>query len=78
MDDWAKRWEPRERKREHRRIRNIKHCNIRPDDLILIHQPFRGTGKSFMMRKILYEMRHCFDGGVVFTATKHNGASSAL
>lgn len=45
---------------------------FKPDDTIVLNGK-RRTGKSFMMRKILYEMRHCFWGGVVFTATKHNG-----
>jgi len=68
----------RERQREHRRIPHWRHCTFRPDDFVVIASPgHRNAGKSFMMRKILYEMRHCFDGGVVFTATKHNGAYHA-
>lgn len=49
---------------------------FRPDDTVVLNGK-RRTGKSFMMRKILYEMRHCFEAGVVFTATKHNGAYHA-
>lgn len=45
---------------------------FRPDDTIVLNGK-RRTGKSFLMRKILYEMRHCFEAGLVFTATKHNG-----
>jgi hypothetical protein len=45
---------------------------FRPDDTVVLNGK-RRTGKSFMMRKILYEMRHCFWGGLVFSATKHNG-----
>lgn len=45
---------------------------FKPDDTVVLNGK-RRTGKTFMMRKILYEMRHCFWGGVVFTATKHNG-----
>jgi len=46
---------------------------FRPDDTVVLNGK-RRTGKSFMMRSILYEMRHMFAGGLVFTATKHNGA----
>jgi hypothetical protein len=45
---------------------------FRPDDTVVLNGK-RRTGKSFMMRSILYEMRHMFAGGLVFTATKHNG-----
>ena len=47
---------------------------FRPDDTVVLNGK-RRTGKSFMMRKILFEMRHCFWGGLVFSATKHNGMS---
>jgi hypothetical protein len=43
-----------------------------PDDTIVLNGR-RRTGKSFFARKILYEMRHMFQGGLVFSATKHNG-----
>jgi hypothetical protein len=47
---------------------------FRPDDTVVLNGK-RRTGKSYLMRNILYEMRHMFWGGLVFTATKHNGAS---
>lgn len=45
---------------------------FRPDDTVVLNGK-RRTGKSYLMRNILYEMRHMFWGGLVFTATKHNG-----
>jgi len=48
---------------------------FRPDDTVVLNGK-RRTGKSFFMRSILYEMRHMFAGGLVFTATKHNGVFS--
>jgi ATPase subunit of ABC transporter with duplicated ATPase domains len=50
---------------------------FRPDDTVVLNGK-RRTGKSFLMRKILYEMRHCFHGGLVFTATRHNGMLAQL
>jgi hypothetical protein len=47
---------------------------FRPDDTVVLNGK-RRTGKSFFMRAILYEMRHMFAGGLVFTATKHNGTA---
>jgi hypothetical protein len=47
---------------------------FRPDDTVVLNG-MRRTGKSFMMRSILYEMRHMFAAGLVFTATKHNGTT---
>lgn len=44
-----------------------------PFDGTFIFAGIRRSGKTFAVRDVLYHMRHNFAGGIVFSATKHNG-----
>lgn len=44
-----------------------------PIDGTIVVAGIRRSGKTFGVRDILYELRHSLAGGLVFSATKHNG-----
>lgn len=44
-----------------------------PDDAVIVAFGKRRTGKSFLLRDLLYQKRHVFNHGLVITKTKFNG-----
>lgn len=55
-------------------IKTLSNYNVWfPFDGTFIFAGIRRSGKTFGVRDVLYHMRHNFAGGIVFSATKHNG-----
>lgn len=54
-------------------IRLMVDFNVFPADGTIIFGGIRRSGKTFGVRDLLYHLRHHFAGGLVFSATKHNG-----